>query len=269
MTLINSLDVKGGQIVVNERNIGLLTEINAKIKRVFIGSEYINAVDAYSKQFINQSIIIQDMFTASFGATVFSDATDAVLTATRRNAIELLVGDSFSARVVQPVRTIINDSVLSGSGMTALRNELTAFVEGGQTMGIAERYIKQTAFDAFTVSDRAYTNAIAKENGVEFYQYLGGIIKPGRTSAGSRQFCKDRNEKYYHRKEIETWAGIDWAGKASGTNTETIFLLLGGYNCQHSIVPRSTLKVPKIVLQDAISKGYWTPTDFERKTLSL
>jgi hypothetical protein len=269
LALLDNLSVKGGAIEITAANIGYMNEISSAIERIFIGDDYIKAVSAYANEFTKQGALVQEMFKSSFGQVAFSETSSLILNGTKRQAVSLLMGDAFSANVLDPIATLIEDSIYSGSGMAALRDSLTEIVEGGGKLGIHERYIKQTAFDAFAVSDRAYTNTVAKDLDVQFYEYLGGIIKPGRTSGGSRPFCRERNGKYYHREEIKTWAGSDWAGKASGTNESTIFLLLGGYNCQHSLVPRSTRNVPRTVLLDAMQRGWWKPSEFERKALGL
>ena len=269
LALLDSLTVKNGMIEVTAQNIAALNDIRAGLEKIFIGKDYVNAVASYANEFAAQGDLVRQMFTASFGDVTFSNVSAKILAATRRQSIELLLGDALSANIVTPVARLIEDSVYSGSGMTELRDVLTQYVVGGETMGIHERYVKQTAFDAFAVSDRAYSNAIATELDVQFYEYLGGIIKPGKTSGGSREFCKQRNGNYYHAKEIESWASEDWAGKAAGTNSQTIYLLLGGYNCQHSLVPRSTRNVPRHVLIDAMQRGWWKPSEFERKALNL
>ena len=53
------------------------------------------------------------------------------------------------------------------------------------------------------------------------------------------------------------------------TDPQTIFAYVGGYNCQHSLLPVSVFSVPKIAIQDAIEKGYYKPDAATRKELGL
>jgi hypothetical protein len=64
----------------------------------------------------------------------------------------------------------------------------------------------------------------------------------------TRPFCEERVGNFYHQKEIESWANIDWQGKRPGTTSSSIFIYCGGYNCRHSLIPVSETLVPKIDL---------------------
>ena len=74
------------------------------------------------------------------------------------------------------------------------------------------------------------------------------------------------NGKIFHNKEIEEWGrkpdlwrktgDCSGGGRAGGTNEVTIFSLLGGYNCLHSLIPMPVEAVPEDVIQRAKSKGY-------------
>jgi hypothetical protein len=53
------------------------------------------------------------------------------------------------------------------------------------------------------------------------------------------------------------------------TNSETIKINLGGYNCQHSILPVSVFSVPKEDYLRAVDKGYHRPTPTEREYFGI
>jgi hypothetical protein len=44
-----------------------------------------------------------------------------------------------------------------------------------------------------------------------------------------------------------------------GTNESTIFTFVGGYNCQHDLLPLTIKQVPESALNRAIEKGYYKP----------
>ncbi len=56
---------------------------------------------------------------------------------------------------------------------------------------------------------------------------------------------------------------------ARGTNEDTIFTYVGGYNCQHSLAPVSVFIVPIEQVKASIARGYFKPTDAERELLEL
>lgn len=120
-------------------------------------------------------------------------------------------------------------------------------------MGALANYASQVAYDAISQGDRAYSNAIAEEGKYEWYLYSG------TDQENSRPFCEERKGKYFHFKEIEAWADLNWQGKADGTNAQTIFILAGGYRCIDSILPVSIAVVPEEVIQRNIQNGNYNP----------
>jgi hypothetical protein len=120
-----------------------------------------------------------------------------------------------------------------------------------------ERYAKQNAYDFYSISNAQYIRQVSEDYGFEFYEYIGVDVK------GTRSFCKTRNNKIYHKREIQEWASLDWDGKARGTNETTIFAYRGGYNCGHQIIPVATEDVPEDVLNRAIAAGFYTPENEE------
>jgi hypothetical protein len=86
--------------------------------------------------------------------------------------------------------------------------------------------------------------------GAEFFLYQGRPIDT------TRPFCRARAGKYWHRREIESWADEEWSGKTKGTTTATIFNYLGGYNCRHVLVPVRQDVVPASDLERMRKAGY-------------
>ena len=110
-----------------------------------------------------------------------------------------------------------------------------------------------------------------KELGTQFYVFVGVDIM------STRSFCKERNGKYFHFKEIMDWASEDWEGKHPKTNEKTIFKYVGGYcmkgdrneRCTHMLMPVSQFVVPKDVLIRNIEKGYFQPSIKAKELLGL
>ncbi len=108
----------------------------------------------------------------------------------------------------------------------------------------------------------------------EWFFYSGDIIPT------SRCFCIERHNRYFYYKEIESWAdgeglgecdlgGGDWSGKNPTTNKNNIYILAGGFFCQHSILPVTIDQVDKETIQRAIEKFGYEPTEFEKQELGI
>jgi len=119
--------------------------------------------------------------------------------------------------------------------------------------------------------NRKNPDPIGRELDVEFYRFSGGSI------ADTRNFCRERDSKIFHYKEVMDWTQEDWDGKHLDANEETIFKYVGGScaagdrneKCLHTLMPVSVVIVPKEVLYRSIRKGYYRTTQFEIEELKL
>lgn len=193
----------------------------------------------------------------------------------------MLVGGAIDKEFYTPIIEVLNSGVSTGAGFSETVKSLRLFVEGGEVAGgtVVEgkllRYVKQMASDSFALSDRTYNNNVSAELGLEFYLYSGGLIED------SRDFCKARNGRYFHEKEIEQWVAgggtsegnpepnVEWQGQYRGTNSASIFSVCGGYNCKHTLMPVSTAAVPVDVLRRNLDAGNLVLNEKQREILGL
>jgi hypothetical protein len=112
-----------------------------------------------------------------------------------------------------------------------------------ESITTAEAYTKTYVDTGLSVVGRERIADTAKDLGLTWFRYIGGVIKT------SRDFCIERDGGYYHEEEIEEWASEDWSGKIEGTTEENIFALCGGWNCRHDLIPVHISSVPEEDLQ--------------------
>lgn len=167
------------------------------------------------------------------------------------------LNDGLIVNVKVPLNQILNQNINAGASFTGMLEQLRNFITGGENQGrllsYSRTFLSTTLFDY----SRAYQQAVTKDLGLEFYLYSGGLTKPGKGSSGSRPFCIERADLFFHHKEIEDWAELDWSGKRQGTTKSSIFMFAGGWNCRHTIIPVSVVIVPQDVIERAIEKGYY------------
>lgn len=162
-----------------------------------------------------------------------------------------LLQDGLKVQVKNPIVDILNRNVNSGGQFKGFLDELRTFVIGnekveGRVLSYSRGYLK----DALIQYSRTYQQAMTADLKLEFYLYSGGLIDT------SRQFCQERAGKYFHHKEIESWASLEWSGKYRGTTESSIFIYVGGYSCSHELIPVSVLIVPEDVIERAKESGY-------------
>ena len=165
-----------------------------------------------------------------------------------------LANDGLASQIKQPLNQILNQNINTGGAFSDLLQQVREFIKGtNDREGKLMRYSKQIARDSLFDFNRSLQESISENAGLEFYQYLGGIMDD------TRPFCAERSNKFYHKKEIESWPRLNWQGKRPGTTSSTIFVFAGGFSCLHMIVPVSEAIVPTAVKKRAEELGFYRP----------
>ena len=112
-------------------------------------------------------------------------------------------------------------------------NDFKSTVKDILTTKKIEGNIDIVAREYSTQYKRAQGQILANKFNVQYFRYSGTEIET------SRCFCDQRIGNIYTKKEIESWADLEWSGKIKGTNSTNIFQVAGGWNCRHNIRPVS------------------------------
>jgi len=274
--LISRLEVKNGSYVISDRNLKLASEIGELLRSALLSSDYTQAVTEFAKEFDQQAVINDELFKKAFPEFVPTELTARVVSIGKRDAIDLLLNRASDSDFVAPLRDVIEQAVISGSGYQETLKNIRDFIEGSEGKeGALLRYSKQMAHDSFAITDRSYTSVASEEMGAEWFKYSGDEIDT------TRPFCAERDNQFFYYKEIEAWGAGErtigmswpksgtWAGRIKETNSTTIYSYAGGNNCRHSILPVSLFAVPMDVIQRNIESGMYNPTQKERELLGL
>lgn len=262
ITLTNELDIKGGQILINKNNLDLIAKIDADLKKVFLNDEYLASVKKFASEFDKQAVINNQLIKKGFGEVTETAVSDSYVTIAKRSAVTSLIGAPIDTEFIRPIQALLENAVINGASLKETIEGIRTFIEGdAKSNSKLSTYVKQITNDAFAISDRSYTSIVSDYLEAEWFYYAGGEVQ------ATRCFCEERVGKYFHYKEIESWGdgknlgncnigGGRWAGQIEGTNSKTIYSYLGGWNCQHSLMPVSESIVPESDIERARSKGY-------------
>lgn len=283
-SLLNELETQGGNIIVNEENLLRVEQIMTQFRQSIPTTDYNESLSVFADEFDTQADLNDEYFDE-----IGEDAPEEARTLNnnnKRNSIRKMVGGSLDAPFYNPITDTLNDAVANGSSLRDTIEALRLDIEGDQErLGHLDRYVRQIATDAFAQADRSYTQAVASGLELEWSFYSGGLVED------TRAFCQCRNGKWFHNNEIQAWGrGEDlniegctptntkgekttisdpWQGKNPNTNETTIFTLLGGYNCLHSLMPGTLAVVPQDVVLRNIENGNFEPTAFQRDFLGI
>jgi len=243
-----------GNILVSQGNFNKIQALVQKMKAAYMNKDYskairdfVGSIDATAEDTGKlMGIITKEVF-------VQSATAGAILSNAKTTVFDLLANAAVNDSV-ESFKQILNTSISTGENFQQVIRNIRNNIEGTpEFAGRMERYAKQNAYDFYSISNAQYIRQVSEDYGFEFYEYIGVDVK------GTRSFCKTRNNKIYHKREIQEWASLDWDGKNRGTDASTIFAYRGGYNCGHQIIPVATEDVPEDVLNRAIAAGFYTP----------
>lgn len=250
--LIESMDYSGGTLAATQRNFQLINQVDAIVSSLFQQSPYITGLSSYATGMGVQLSLVQEYFQA---ATELTDVTkyQTAIRSIQARAIDGLTEQAINNSFAKPLKDILNQSITTGVTRKEVNTSLTNYIKGTPELdGKLTKYVKQISNDAFASVDRQVTKLISEDLGMEWWLYAGGTVKD------SRKFCIERHGHYFHTREIESWVNLTWQGKAP-VNEGTIFALVGGYNCQHILMPVTIDFVPKEDLDRNINNGNYTP----------
>lgn len=243
-----------GNFVQSVGNLATVEKINTELKKVVFGTDYLQDVQAFAKEFQTQKKVNNEYFKEAFPQVTPSKVADEMVKAAQTQAVELLTGTSLDANFFNPIkRQILTSIQIKASFKDTVKAIRTTALGSKNVDGKLLSHAKQIAHDTFAVADRSYTTLLAEDLGAVWYVWRGDVIPT------SRELCIENHNKFFHKKEIEAMASKDWDGKMLGTNSRTIFNTAGGYNCGHSILPVVKSRVPETVVERNIKNGNFKP----------
>jgi hypothetical protein len=274
--LLAGLETVDGNLAMTANNLNSINTIVNELRAFLTQGEYVEIVKAFNNEFTLQQGLTAQYFGEVLGLDAVATPFAAQLYQTNRAiAIEgVLSNTALDSMLLNDVRSTLIEAVGSNSRYVNTLESLQNLVQGDAAKeGQLLRYSRQIVSDTFATTDRAYTQIVSQDLGLQFFRWLGGKMKT------TRCLCLNLNGQYLHKGEIEQIglgnlavieglascrSGALWQGAMSNTNDKTIFTVAGGYNCQHSILPVSTFGVPKEVGLRAYQSGYFKPTPTEK-----
>lgn len=251
--VLKKLELDGdGYIVQNSANRAIIRETNRVFSQAIDNSDYVAGLNRFNVTF---SAI--DKLNAQYfeGFPKFSPDRLFIKDLHRQIITDIesqLLNSGLESQVKIPLSQILNQNVNSGGSYSGMLEQVKDYIkgkDGGE--GKLEQHVGTIVRDLLFNYSRTYQHAVSSDLGLEFYFYSGIVMDT------TREFCRDRVGRYYHQKEIESWASIDWKGKYSGTTESSIFVYLGGHNCMHQVLPVHISIVPKEDIQRAEELGFY------------
>lgn len=226
-----------GYIKQNAFNRKILTKAQSLFDEAISSASYRNAITKHLSVISNVNELNNDYF-QSINKKFKPNKTflKSLERQAVRNINQMILQDGIKAQIKIPLNKIIEQNISTGGRYRGLLDQLKQFMDGeGNMVRFSSNYLKDLLFEY----SRSFQESLTGDLNLDWYLYSGGLTDT------SREFCIERSGKFFHRTEIQSWAKRKWKGKAAGTTESSIFVLLGGYNCTHSLIPVSEFIVPK------------------------
>lgn len=253
VTILRFVDLDDqGYIKQNAGNRAILREAQNQFDKTINASGYQSALENHLKVIP----AIDDLNNAYFESISSAFKPNRVFiqqiqTQTIETVNSLILQDGLAAQIKLPLNQILQQNINTGGSFSGMLNQVKTFVQGNPDVdGRLVSYSKNILHDTLFQYARAYQNSVTADLKLVWYRYVGGLMDK------SRPFCIERNGNYYHQKEIESWAELEWQGKNALTTKSSIFILVAGHNCKHQLIPVHISIVPPEDINRAEELGY-------------
>lgn len=235
ISLVESrFNIQGGKIATDPYAFGIINEIAQRIKQDILNSSYSENVDSYLQNFGRLKETTISLSSSLNQINVSRVALTSIEQQAIQKATTALLGNGLDVNLVEPVKNIIFNHVVSGSSIADMELQLRSYIRGNsERLGQLERYTTQIARDSISQYDGTMQSFIQDSFGLNAYGYEGSLIQD------SRPQCVRWVEQFNGVLMIEDLKNeIEWAynygsGMIQGTTVDTFAINRGGWNCRH------------------------------------
>ena len=250
--LIRQLELQGEAIKPNQANVRLLRKIKAELSSLVVNSAYKNRVEKFTRNFDRIKSETDKFYNNNPGFNPNKPLYKEIISSNIALTKTSLLQSGIEQNVINPMLKILEQGITSGMEIGEMEETLrTVIVGDSKRLGGLERYVSQITRDSLNQFSANYNTSISATTGLEWYYYSGSIIDD------TRDYCRERAGKYFHKKEVED-VPSQWSGRIPGTNSSTVFTYRGGYNCRHLYLPVLIDVVPKDVIERNIASGNYS-----------
>lgn len=162
----------------------------------------------------------KDFFSVGNGLFVQKDS--------RLDGLSMLTGTTNTGTLRTEISNIMNNAISTKANFFDTKKQFEDLAGMNPNVtGRVSGYLNTAAFDTLNAQARHEHELVSRELGMNWFIYSGGLRK------ASRQFCRDKAGKLFHRLDAKEWEDENFEGKIKSGYVGIIHL--GGYHCYHRV----------------------------------
>jgi len=253
IALIRAMDTVDGRLISTDRNNQLIDGASIGIQQVAISGTFNSRVNKVVNSIpkIKQETIkafVRRNGPLSLNTVNQLKEAEASITSLVRQSIG---EQSVINEIMTPMISILNQMVVNQMEV----DDALRFV-GEKIPSLFTQFAHVRVATPLQLFVRDINKIMADSKGLEWFKY-SGPTGPSALGNPIRDFCLHKVGGVYLKSEIEAWPAQEspWDGEIPGTNSFSIFINLGGFNCRHDLVPVKSRDVPTKDVNRAKNKG--------------
>ena len=117
LSVLSQMGITEGNFEITTENLALVDEAVNEVRKTLLGSDYINAVGEYSREFDRQKEVTDEGVAKSVSGT--STTANTLLASSKRKAVDSLVKVEFvNTGLYDPIRGFLDSAVGNGASLT-------------------------------------------------------------------------------------------------------------------------------------------------------
>lgn len=228
-------NTQGGKIQADPYAFNTINEIANRIKEDIVNSAYRENVQSYLRNFNTLKETTISLSSSLNQINVSRTALNSIELGALNKATTALLGNGLDVNLVEPVKNIIFNHVVSGSSIADMEIQLRGYIRGNsERLGQLERYTTQIARDTISQYDGLMQNYIAETHNLDCIGYEGSLIQDSR--AACVRLINDYKGviKFSELPEFLNWAYANSSGMIPGTTPENFLIYRCGWGCRHT-----------------------------------
>lgn len=255
--LLKEIEIRGSLILANVQNLKLILQLKNKLEKIIVNDDYKKAVTGFIESFNIVSTLNLAYFAQFNQKYKPSETLPLIREISIQKTINDLTGQGMVEGVIEPIKKILSDNIVTGSNYAKMQEELRNHIISNNTGdGSLARYTRQIVIDSVSQYSRQYHHTIAQDLSFFWGRYQGSNLTT------SREFCILLTKKQWvHKSELPTiitgkiddhkcqlskTTGLP-LGMIPGTNKDNFEIRCGGFLCQHHFYMVPDSAVPSAV----------------------